>query len=157
VGKFAIEMPMLLGGAQPGQEMPSGSITDSTWQAIAALHADDASLDKSARDLIAIKQPDIADAMRLAMSKRYVETPMMRMVRNLEHSIAEDTVRNEYELHAHIHAWFADGTAPQNLDTLNKKVYAELFLTPDSDPWLGLAPDDVFCALDHGGLVQSAR
>ena len=27
-----------------------------------------------------------------------------------------------------------------DVDTLNEWVYAELFLTPSSDPWLGLAP-----------------
>jgi hypothetical protein len=102
-----------------------------------------------------MKQPDAADAMRLTMSKSFVETPMMRMVRGLKNSIAEDTVRNEYQLHARLHEWFAEGTAPKNLNSLNKRVYAELFLTPDSDPWLGLAPADVFSALDNGGLVQT--
>jgi hypothetical protein len=128
---------------------------DATWQAIAALHAEDARLDKSTRELIGLKQPDGAVAMRLTVSKAVVETPLMRMMRTLERSIAEDTVRNEYQLHARLHEWFADGTAPRNLDALNKRVYAELFLTPDSDPWLGLAPADAFSALDNGGLVQS--
>jgi hypothetical protein len=80
---------------------------------------------------------------------------MMRMFRNLERSIAEDTVRNEYQLHSRIHEWFSTGAAPAKLDALNAKVYAELFLTPDSDPWLGLAPADTFPALDNGGLVQN--
>jgi hypothetical protein len=39
-------------------------------------------------------------------------------------------------------------------DQLNAKVYAELFLTPDSDPWLGLVPRDTFTALEDDGLVQ---
>jgi hypothetical protein len=33
-------------------------------------------------------------------------------------------------------------------------VYAELFLSPLNDPWLGLAPADVYAALDHNGLVM---
>jgi hypothetical protein len=127
---------------------------DSAWQAIAALHADEAPLDASALELIRTKQPDAAVAMRLTTSKMAVETPMMRMLRGLKHSIAEDTVRNEYQLHARLHQWFIDGTASKNLDAFNKRVYAELFLTPDSDPWLGLAPADVFSALDNGGLIQ---
>jgi hypothetical protein len=158
MSKSGIETPMLFGGAQVAksnrnrlEELSS----DSTWRAIAALHADDSPLDASVLGLVRMKQPDAAVAMRLTMSKMAVETPMMRMLRGLKNSIAEDTVRNEYQLHARLHEWFAEGAAPKNLDALNKKVYAELFLTPDSDPWLGLAPADVFSALDNGGLVQS--
>jgi hypothetical protein len=33
------------------------------------------------------------------------------------------------------------------VEPLNERVYAELFLTPSSDPWLGLKPDDVFTGL----------
>jgi hypothetical protein len=63
-------------------------------------------------------------------------------------------VRNEYALHSKIHDWFASGTAPKDLDRLNSKIYAELFLTPDSDPWLGLVPADTFTGLDNNGLVR---
>ena len=45
--------------------------------------------------------------------------------------------------------------APREVDALNRRVYAELFLTPDTDPWLGLAPANTFSALENGGLVQS--
>ena len=34
------------------------------------------------------------------------------------------------------------------------RVYAELFLTPSSDPWLGLVPSDTYTALRDGGLTQ---
>ena len=52
-----------------------------------------------------------------------------------------DTVRNEYLLHRRIHERFAEGDPPEtaDVDALNEWVYAELFLTPSSDPWLGLA------------------
>jgi hypothetical protein len=39
------------------------------------------------------------------------------------------------------------------VDQLNERVYAELFLTPSSDPWLGLVTPDVYTALDNGGVV----
>jgi hypothetical protein len=73
------------------------------------------------------------------------------MIDTLERSIADDTVRNEYDLHRKIHAWLAENP---NIDVaeLNERVYAELFLTPRSDPWLGLAPAEAFPALDNGGL-----
>ena len=69
--------------------------------------------------------------------------------------MALDTVKNEYTLHRQIHDWFAAGETPDDVDALNERVYAELFLTPPSDPWLGLAPGDVYTALDGGGLTET--
>ena len=77
-------------------------------------------------------------------------------LRNLQRSIAEDTVRNEYLLHSQIHQWLAGPFATLDVDSLNRKVYAEICsLTPDSDPWLGLVPANVFTGLDRNGLVQT--
>ena len=77
-----------------------------------------------------------------------------QMFSALENSIAEDTVRNEYLFHAKIHEWLATPTPSFAVDSLNSRVYAELFLTPESDPWLGLAPRNQFSALENGGLVE---
>jgi len=63
-------------------------------------------------------------------------------------------VRNEYTFHAKVHEWLATPGAVREVETLNSRVYAELFLTPESDRWLGLAPQDAFSALENGGLVQ---
>jgi hypothetical protein len=158
--KSAIEAPMLRGGAENAlaweRDRLDAKSTAFVWQRIAALHSDEATLDSATVRLIQYKQPPTAaEAMLLTFSKTRIESPMVRMLRNLQRSIAEDTVRNEYQLHAEIHEWFAEGTAPANLDALNSKIYAELFLTPNSDAWLGLAPNDVFSALDGGGLVQN--
>lgn len=158
--KFRAEVPLLRNGAQDALAVDRDRLdamsTDAVWQKIAALHNDDAKLDAAAIHLVQYMQPPTAaQAARMAYSKTVVENPMVRMLRNLQFSIAEDTVRNEYQLHSRIHEWFANGTAPGNLDALNSKIYAQLFLTPDSDPWLGLAPSDVFSALDAGGLVQN--
>jgi hypothetical protein len=64
-----------------------------------------------------------------------------------ERALAEDTRRNETELHAAIHAWLAAPAAPDDVEVLNDRVYADLFLTPTGDPWLGLAPLDAYAAL----------
>jgi hypothetical protein len=32
-------------------------------------------------------------------------------------------------------------------------VYTSLFLTPASDPWLGLRPGDAFAAIEGDGVV----
>lgn len=42
------------------------------------------------------------------------------------------------------------------VNALNEWVYATLFLTPSSDPWLGLAPRDVYTALDNDGRSEPA-
>ena len=80
----------------------------------------------------------------------------MRAVRTFERSMAEDTVRNEYLFHSTIHDWLANDTAPRDLKQLNEKVYAELFLTPSTDPWLGLMPADSYSALDNNGVAIAA-
>jgi hypothetical protein len=73
------------------------------------------------------------------------------MVAGFEQLLALDTVRNEYLLHRQIHRWFADNEV-DGLDALNERVYNELFLTPRSDPWLGLTTEGAFTALPNGGL-----
>jgi hypothetical protein len=163
LGKGLVEMPMLRAFAPPATDLNHpDAISDATWKAVAALHENDAMLDRSAYNLVASKQPHptAAEAAPRASGKSRVESPMVRALQetvdNLQRSIAEDTVRNEYLFHTRIHEWLASGGANQNLDAFNSRVYSELFLTPDSDPWLGLAPANVFSALDHGGLVQTS-
>jgi hypothetical protein len=68
-----------------------------------------------------------------------------------------DTVRNEYLLHRRVHEHLAEAeTGTMDLAALNEWVYAELFLTPSKDPWLGLAPADVYTALEGDGRVVPA-
>jgi len=160
VGKGFVERP-ILDRTQP--RLPgdgkggSAGMDDETWSKLAALHADEATLDNGSLRLIREKSPSAFAAGRLAATKYVAEDPMLRQIRNLQRSISEDTVRNEYSLHRQLHAWFANGIAPRALDALNAKVYAELFLTPDSDPWLGLLPPDTFAALDAGGVTLTAQ
>lgn len=158
--KSAVEKPLLRSGAETAfvadRTQLDAATSDALWQKIAALHRGDAALDSDAQRLVQFKQPPTgAQAALITLSKTMVETPMIRMLRNLQSSIAEDTVHNEYQLHSRIYEWMISGAAPTNLDALNSKIYAQLFLTPNSDPWLGLAPADVFSALDGGGLIQT--
>ena len=155
-------MPMVRALAQhpPGEPaLLEAATTDAVWTQIAALHADDARLDAGSKALMAVKNPSAMDAGRLAASKTRVELPMVRLVRNFERSIAEDTVRNEYTFHRQIHQWLAagataDGKALASVDALNDQVYAQLFLTPGSDPWLGLVPPDTYTALPDEGICK---
>jgi hypothetical protein len=73
---------------------------------------------------------------------------------NLRRTVAADTAFNEYDLHRRVHEWFANDEVG-DLDSLNERVYDELFLTPSSDPWLGLQPDSVFVGIE--GLKPEAK
>lgn len=138
-----------------GQRLPPEEMSDSVWNRVAVLHATDNQLDAASRNLISSQHPMAAKAARVAMTKRVIEDPLVRLVRDLQGTIALDTVRNEYLLHRRIHEWFAAGQV-SGLDPFNERVYAELFLTPSSDPWLGLLPS-AYTALENDGVVVSAK
>jgi hypothetical protein len=74
--------------------------------------------------------------------------PAGEAVLALRGSMAEDTVRNEYLLHYRLHQWLAEeAQGGRELETLNARVYSELFLTPRTDPWLGLVAPGVYSGL----------
>ena len=126
----------------------AGVDADVLWLRVAALHRDEGRLDVSSRKLLRAKNPSAEEAGVRAISKVAVESPLLRAMRNLEKTIAEDSVRNEYLLHAAIREWLL-ATPPADVEALNRQVYAKLFLTPDDDPWLGLAPRDTLTALEE--------
>jgi hypothetical protein len=153
--KADVERPIFRLANLGGKWMESG-MDDDLWQAVANLHRDEVKLDRASVTLMRREFPKAARAGALAMTKRIVEDPMLRVVRAFEDSISLDTVRNEYLLHRRIHEQFASGEpVTGDVDKLNEWVYAELFLTPSSDPWLGLAPSDVYTALENGGQVAA--
>ena len=101
--------------------------------------------------------PRAADAGRIAVSKAMVEDPMLRAMREFEWSMAEDSVRNHYDLHTQIHEWFAqDAPDVALVNRLNNRVYAELFLMPSWDPWLGLRPPNSYSALEADGATLAS-
>lgn len=120
-----------------------GQVTDeAVWKKIAELHSSLA----------------ILDSRSIALIKRQNPTQpaedMARLLRKFQQLIALDTVRNEYLLHSKLYAWLRSDPLHEDVEKLNEKVYANLFLTPHSDPWLGLFQSDVYTALDNGGLVK---
>ncbi|MEH2401679.1 hypothetical protein [Nostoc sp.] len=80
---------------------------------------------------------------------------LQRVVSNFEAAMALDTARNEYMLHSQIHQWFIQGNGTNEVNSLNEKVYAELFLTFNSDPWLGLMSSEGYSAIDNDGVQSS--
>jgi hypothetical protein len=124
------------------------------WQKFGMIHLAEMQVDNGVRAVMIEKNPDAFRAGRTAMTKMIVESPLVKAVRNLETTIAPDCIRDEYVLHRQIHQMLADGGGKGGLDAFNDAVYSNLFLTPRSDPWLGLAPPDAYSALDHNGLVH---
>lgn len=157
VGKTAVEAPIVEVVVANGAALEK-STNDELWNKIAALHAEDAKLDQASVEVIRRENPPTAQqAARVAITKTRVEDPIVRMVRQFEASIALDTVKNEYLLHRQIHEWLATSAERPEVEALNERVYAQLFLTPSSDPWLGLAPADTYTALENGGAVGERR
>jgi hypothetical protein len=136
VGKAIVERPMvnLLAAADPG------SADASMWASIAERHEKAETLDAAALRVIRSKRPS-GDAKAV--------------IATLQRAITIDTLRNEYTLHARVHDWFAGNNPPTAFEPLNELVYAQLFLTPRSDPWLGLAPKDVWSGLEDDGLLTA--
>jgi hypothetical protein len=130
-----------------------GTITDeAAWNKIALLHMADAQLD--ARSIGLIQR----QTQKALQSGSGTDKTLASLVQKLQMNIALDTVRNEYLMHTKLYAWLvADKNRFDRVDleALNKRVYAELFLTPASDPWLGLFSPDTYVALDGGGLTRA--
>ena len=152
ISKQLVETP--LHPAMPDRDPLVRAMDHPIWAAAAAANLEDARLDESSRVLLRVKHPPAAEAGEISVSKVRVEDPLLRAIRNLERSISEDTLRNELLLHHAIHRWFA-ARAPETVSVgaLNDRIYAELFLSPRNDPWLGLVPKETISALDGEGLA----
>ena len=75
------------------------------------------------------------------------------MLDRFERDLALDTVRNDHDLRIRLGKLVIanNGLA---VHRLNEMVYARIFLTPSSDPWLGLLPPDGYAALSGEGIVE---
>lgn len=136
-----VERPVLR-GISTDPKLLDPKAEDMAWAKIAALHLEDARLDAISRAL-----------MRAKSLSRYASPESLnRAVSDFERVIAEDTVRNEYIMRRQIHEWLAGSVVTGDVDALNEKVYAELFLTPSSDKWLGLFPEESYTGIENDGV-----
>ena len=131
----AVTEAAILRGIMAGSEA-LGKITDEeAWRKIAQLHAADAKLDDRSIGLIRSQNATLSEPELAALLSRF------------EQSVALDTIRNEYLLRSKLYGWLIPPAPQLELPKFNDKVYAELFLTPKSDPWLGLSSKDVYTGL----------
>ena len=139
-----VERPILRGTSLKRNALETSS-EDLVWAKIAKLYAQDARLDNSTLTLMRNKN---ARAYGAADSTGAFQ----RALNSLERAIAEDTARNKYTFETAIHQWFVEGKVTKDLRALNEKIYSELFLTPSTDPWLGLSPADSYTGIENEGV-----
>lgn len=137
--KLRVEQPVL-GAFSPGATGEEPALARAL-AGLAARHAAESRLDAASRLFLARKH---ARRSRAAGLPPAGPAPVIRA---FEAALARDSARNEYVLRRPVHAWFAAGEVA-GLDELNARVYAELFLTPSSDPWLGLISAETYAALE---------
>jgi hypothetical protein len=136
--KMAVERPLLNSTNSDRQQVLETATNETVWNRIAELHLQESLLDSSSQKLMEMKK---APGVNLKA-----------VLPNFQRLVALDTVRNEYLMHAKLHQWFVDSADTANIDVLNQKVYAQLFLTPGSDPWLGLLPVDTYTGIENDGV-----
>jgi hypothetical protein len=119
-------------------------ITDeAAWRQLSQGYLNDAKLDANSLALMAQKVSPNASQ------------PLAIVAGQFERNMALDTVRNEYLLHSQLHQWFSEQEQMVSFEQLNRRVYTSLFLTPASDPWLGLRPGNAFAAIEGDGVLQN--
>src|SRR4030095_13802652 len=104
-----------------------GRVADeAAWRFIASRHPADSILDERSRSLIARQNRSLSNYQ------------LDRMIARFQESIALDTVRNEYLMHARLYGWMMTESERADLEKFNELDHMMLFRTPKSDQWLGL-------------------
>ncbi|HEV8579617.1 MAG TPA: hypothetical protein VGX68_11115 [Thermoanaerobaculia bacterium] len=143
--KMVVEQPILRAimdeadKAAPAPELPRelANLNDEKLQKVADFRRDFVHLDAESRAFLLRKQgiedPQDAD----------------RTVASFEKTMALDEVINEYRTGPAILLKLSDPEVLKDFDleAFNLWVYEKVFRTPLSDPWLGLAPEDVYSGL----------
>ena len=141
--KMAVELPTLTRTpsaliSEVIPPSPFAKLSEANWAKVARLYQNRVYLDQG--------------SLKLMERKLSPTASMPTVVKSFETAIAQDTVRNEYVFHAQIHSWFANGefmNSDASLTALNRRVYDQLFLTPASDPWLGLVNENVYTGISR--------
>lgn len=135
--KRAIERP-LLGGLDPLAASADPAVTP--WTRLGEYYRHPQALSEAAIAQVAAQSGLQGEALTTMLS-------------TLESTMLADTAQNQLSLRRNLLIWLADGEGDLGLAEFNEHVYRALFKTPSDDPWLGLAPADVFAAIDGGGTI----
>ncbi len=147
ISKSSAEVPMLRILGEPIEPLTESAL----WALLADRRAPEVVLSAASLALIARQQWRSGDAQQDARDQALA-------LAGLRRSVALDGLYNEFALHYQIHIWFTEReTAGLDATNLSLAVYRDLFLTPRSDPWLGLAAPSVYSGLVGGGRSHEAH
>ena len=134
-----------VGGLETGSKMAG------EWSILDAL---DGATDQQIQDLAKLRRPRVhldANSRAFLLRKHGVTDPAdaERLVDAFETTVALDEVINEYRTGPAILKKLSDPGERKGLEleAFNEWVYEDVFRAPLSDPWMGLAPQDVYLAL----------
>lgn len=140
IGKLDLEAAML--NALRAPAAPAVALDPGDWRAAAttlfARHPE-AVFDAQSRALLALKTSQSGAVLDETMNALALTT-------------VADGVKNDATLRWSIMQMLVTADtqhAPLELESMNTRVYAEVFLTPASDPWLGLQHADVWDAIER--------
>lgn len=110
-----------------------------------ALHPNSEAIIASEHPLDLLVAPERRDEAAVALRQTLIR------------SIQTDTGKNVFELHARVHSELAARARDDRslgFADVDEWIYAELFETPASDPWLGLVDPSVYTGLEAGGVLE---
>jgi hypothetical protein len=120
--------------------------------------------DDDLRVLADFRRPNVrldAESRAFLLRKQGVTDPVQgdRLVDSFEQTIALDEAIDEYRLRPAILLKLSDPKVWKgfDLEAFNLWLYENVFRTPLDDPWLGLAPDDVYGALPASARTEVPR
>lgn len=152
IGKSRVETPLVRFAVPkvPGESEELTALELVPWQKFAQFYKADAVLSPEGVQGLRRKNPQ--NWSNPQAPRNLTDAEFQAMLTAFQDSIAEDTAKNTLGLHTLIHSWFLGADAPRTFTALNTKVYNTLFLTPKSDPWLGLVPARAFSGLERDGI-----
>lgn len=143
VGKSAAEDPILV---RVGFDAAARGMAEELARKLRNTVAGPSTIDDNARALIRKKRASSPDpAMR-------TEKALKKTLERLESALAADTKANENLRDSILHRWFS-AREVKDVDSLNARVYDEVFRAPGSDAWMGLAEANTFTGIEGEGLL----
>ncbi len=141
--KMVAERPLLKDYMADITKYGAEQIDFENWKKLAAVYAYKNKLDEKS----------IAFIRAQTAENNLTEKQFTSLISKFEMLLSLDTVRNDFLLRPTLLVWL-NKNLDKNADALNKKVYDELFLTPNEDKWLGLYAPDIYTALDGNGITN---
>ncbi|QDT02998.1 hypothetical protein K227x_13770 [Rubripirellula lacrimiformis] len=132
---------------RPGQPVRDINPLDPRWIQFAKTEAEQSTS-------TAAVQPLAEAAMITTVGKAVAEAPLLRAIPAENPLTARDTVLNLFVLQTCIDDHFSTAKDILDVPQLTSWIYADVFLMPLDDPWLGLSLPPRIVALRNGGRIE---